>query len=189
MTNDQKKTKLREYFKSLFKLAETPITSELVLQDGTKVIINGSELVEGVEIFAEDGVTPITDGDIILEDGRTLTIVEGKVSMINEVEAPVEEEVTEELAEEAPVEDKPEEESTPDLESRVADLEAKLSEIMGLLEMSNDKSEQLMSKIEQFSKEPATDGITVKPVEKKSPSTLHNDEIELIKEYSKKFNR
>lgn len=55
---------------------EQPATQELILQDGTKVIVDG----ESVYVVEADGSTsPAPDGTHQAKDGSTITTKDGKV--------------------------------------------------------------------------------------------------------------
>ena len=53
---------------------------------------NDDDLKEGVEVFVEDEngeIVPAADGEYVTEDGKTITVVDGKVAEIKDAEAEV----------------------------------------------------------------------------------------------------
>lgn len=116
-----------------------------VKTDKAVLVFDGEELKEGMEVYVigENG-EPVAaaDGDYIVEDGKVIKVVEGKVAEIVDPEAevadePVQEENQEDVAQEevaqeenedvAPA-DEPEENEEASVEDRVAELEARLGE-------------------------------------------------------------
>jgi heterodisulfide reductase subunit C len=149
---------------------------EYVLTDGTKITSSAKELEIGVEVYCVDELgnqTVLDSGDYVLTDGRTITI---KDNLITEIKGEISTEpvspvmdanngsVTnmsegEGLPVETEIED-PEEEikKEVDLEKRVADLEATLTEVMDMLKAIADgqikANDQMMSKINEIADEP-----------------------------------
>lgn len=156
--------------------------SECLLSDGsTKVYIDG-ELKEASPIFVVDqqGVkAPAPDGDLVLEDGTTLTVKGGlieKVVLLGDENTEVQEdEVNLEAAAEAKpegevevkVEDKPEDVNL-SVEDRLKNLEDMLSKILDLVKDEKSKTSDLEAKalamseqIQKFSEEPVKEIRTV----------------------------
>ena len=73
---------------------------EAVLQDGTKIKVEGEELLEGLPVFVvtEEGDVPAPDGQHTLEDGTVVETLEGLIVSVTKAESM--EEVAEEVAEE-----------------------------------------------------------------------------------------
>lgn len=155
--------KIKENLKQLF---STYKFSDFVLSDGTKITTQGNELSIGADLYALDekgNQTPLDDGDYVLNDGRTITLVDNQITDISG-EISTEDETPVSDANTANVETKmsdglaetPSDEG--DLVSRVADLESQLEEICNLIkqlsEGQNNKNEQMMSKISLISDEP-----------------------------------
>lgn len=143
------------------------------------------DLKEGDEVFiqSEDSDEPIAapDGEYITEDGKTISIVEGKVASIKDPESevapeePAEIEAEDEEPAEEPADEEPAEENS--LEDRVAALEARLAEftdglnaiinsIAGLEERLAEAEAKLAS-VEA----PAADPIDEKPTEEEMKRT------------------
>ena len=150
------------------------------------------ELQEGMEVFVEDEngeFVPAPDGDYTVEDGKVISIVEGKVAEIKDPEAevapeeaPVEEAKVEDAEEEEPVapadeEEKPNEEEATE-EDRIAALEGKLNALteainqmvnaMAALEGRIGEVEGKLAKVEA----PQTDPIDETPVQEEKKTRL-----------------
>lgn len=184
--------KLKVVLKSLLSLQMGEVaTDKAVLKwDGE------GDLAEGMEVFVEgeDGeIVPAPDGDYITEDGKTITVIEGKVASIKDAEAevapeePVEEKVEEtkegevkaeeELPEPVDEQEKPEEEEKTE-EDRIAALEDKLNALVeginaivnsiAALEERMVEVEGKLAKVEA----PAADPIDETPVEEEKKTRL-----------------
>lgn len=150
------------------------------------------ELQEGMEVFVEDEngeFIPAPDGDYTVEDGKVISIVEGRVASIKDPEAevapeeaPVEEAKVEDAEEEEPVapadeEEKPNEEEATE-EDRIAALEDKLNALteainqmvnaMAALEGRIGEVEGKLAKVEA----PQTDPIDETPVQEEKKTRL-----------------
>lgn len=162
--NMSRKQKLKEMLAKLVGEAFAQVTTD----KGILRWDSEEDLKVGDDVFyiTEEGedVTP-EDGDYITEDGKTIKVEDGKVVEIIEKEEdvePTEEAQAEQMAEEAPAEEeKPAEEDT-----RVADLEAKVTELnerVGALEaLVAEKQGEAMSAVEKLRAElskPSTKGI------------------------------
>ena len=181
--------KVREMVFAEEKLSDVVEVSfaEVTLKDGKSIEING-EIAVGSETKAEDG-------DYILEDGRTLKVVEGKISEIVEAKEdeakPEEKEVVEaELAEEdkpeAKKEDKPEEKKEDKEEDKVDPLEARVAELEKMVESLMSQFSEVNGKVEKFSALPADKEIKIKKVELSSVATKRKSGIEALAEYRNK---
>lgn len=164
------------------KLAKLLIEVEMSVLKTDKGVLTyeGEEIAEGVLVYVEDEEgqrTPAADGDYVLEDGRTITVAEGKVTSIVEKkeeeapEEPTEEEPApaedvkaeeepapaEEPAEETPVEEEPKEDekdAIAELTKRVEELEKMVEELVAAME--GFKAETL-SKLNMAAAKPATE--------------------------------
>lgn len=151
------------------------------------------ELQEGMEVFVEsegeETIKPADDGEYTTEDGKVITVVEGKVASIKDPEgevapeeAPVEEAKVEDAEEEEPVapadeEEKPNEEEATE-EDRIAALEDKLNALteainqmvnaMAALEGRIGEVEGKLAKVEA----PQTDPIDETPVQEEKKTRL-----------------
>ena len=136
----------------------------------------GEELAEGivVKIVNEDGTEEIPTGEFTTEDNKKLTIENGEIKSIEEIEIepvevvePAEEEttepeVTEEPAEEPAEEEQPEEEATEpeateedtkvaELEAKIAELEAQLADALAKIAELTETTEAMFSNIQKMS--------------------------------------
>lgn len=162
------------------KLAKLLIEVEMSVLKTDKGVLTyeGEEIAEGVLVYVEDEEgqrTPAADGDYVLEDGRTITVAEGKVTSIVEKkeeekpEEPTEEEPkpedvkaeeepapAEEPAEETPTEEEPKDDvkAIAELTKRVEELEKMVEELVAAME--GFKAETL-SKLNMAAAKPATE--------------------------------
>jgi hypothetical protein len=166
---------IRESLKKLFSATEEKKFSDFVLTDGSKITTAG-DLEIGAEVYAVDEMgnqTPLDNGDYVLNDGRTITVMDNKLTNISgeestEDESPVSDASMDTTSGQEPKDapkmekmtdgmaDAPSDES--DLAQRVSDLEAHLEEILNLLkqmsEAQTSSTQQMMSKIKTFAEEP-----------------------------------
>jgi ATP-dependent protease ClpP protease subunit len=79
------KGKLAAALKAAGLLDEADVkNASISLQDGTTVYCEG-ELAEGTEVYSDEAMqTPLADGDYTLEDGRSISVSGGSVSVITE---------------------------------------------------------------------------------------------------------
>ena len=159
------------------KLAKLLLQFATVKTDKAVLEYDGEELVVGTEVFITDENgerKPAEDGNYVTEDEKTIVVADGKVAEILEKEEEVEpeeetpaeestEEVTaeEEVTEETPAEEvaeEPTEESKDELNERLTALEAKVEELIAIVEKLVEKSEadnvaveERLSKIEKMS--------------------------------------
>lgn len=175
------------------KLASLLLQFATIKTDKAVLEYDGEELKVETEVFIvdENGERkPAEDGNYVTEEGKTIVVADGKVTEIIEkeeevepteepTEEPAEEvEAEEEVTEETPVEEPTEEvveEPKDELNERLTALEAKVEELIAIVEKLVEKSEadntavdERLSKIEKMS--------AAKPVE---------TEIELSKKAKK----
>lgn len=152
------KRKLRfELYKMLCKFEKIETDNGVLVVDDT--------LKAGVEIFDEDG-NPVKDGDY--NTGETIiTVKDGKVEAIKDVEAPeekveveVEEPADEKLEEEVVVTEEPAEE-----DPKVAELEAKIAELEEVIKAKDAEIEDLNNKIKELEDKPSEESVVVAPEE------------------------
>ena len=160
---------IKNTLSKLLRLSKEVKCGTLILTDGTNVSISSEELEIGAEVYMLDDLgnqTPCNDGDYVLQDGRTFTVVEGKISEIKGIteDKPEDGDTTTAVAETLTA-DLPEAEAETedgagvdgDLMKRVADLETKLADVLDLISKmgagQNEMNEQLMSKIKKFGSE------------------------------------
>lgn len=149
------------------------------LQDGTEIIVSGSDIVNDADVYmvdADGNQTPLADGNYTLDDNRTFTVVNGKVTDLKDaatdtpattdntvMEAPAEE------ASETPVDEANEED---DVDARLTALEDQVGQITDavnkLIDMINNTDNTTMSmkaKLDEFMAQPVER--TEAPVERK----------------------
>lgn len=173
---------IRENLKRLLRFADEKFGT-LVLSDGTNISISSQELEIGAEVFMLDDLgnqTPCDNGDYVLQDGRTFTVTDGKISDIKQTEAgeekPASGDTTTEKPETMASEGLPEghevakEEEEPIAEEmddqigmRVGALEKSVAEILNILskmgDSQNELNEQMMASIKKFGAEPGDEPI------------------------------
>lgn len=139
--------------------------SEVKLKDDT--ILSMEKVEVGVDVFDSEG-NPVNDGDYILEDERTITVVNGKITEIKEKETT---EPTAEPTEPTETTTETTEQSVDEriasLENRVVELETTVESLyQSMLEMANvetatrDSFSKLNQKFEAFSKTPSAKSLT-----------------------------
>ena len=159
------------------KLASLLLHFATVKTDKAVLEYDAEELVVGTDVFVTDENgerKPAEDGNYVTEDEKTIVVADGKVAEILEKEEEVEpeeetpaeestEEVTaeEEVTEETPAEEvaeEPTEEPKDELNERLTALEAKVEELIAIVEKLVEKSEadnvaveERLSKIEKMS--------------------------------------
>lgn len=159
------------------KLAKLLLQFATVKTDKAVLEYDGEELAVGTDVFVTDENgerKPAEDGNYVTEDEKTIVVTDGKVTEILEKEEEVEpeeetpaeestEEVTaeEEVTEETPAEEvaeEPTEEPKDELNERLTALEAKVEELIAIVEKLVEKSEadnvaveERLSKIEKMS--------------------------------------
>lgn len=156
-----------------------------VATDKATLIFDGEEIAEGVEVFVKDEndeVVAASDGEYITEDGRTITVAEGKVTAIKEKENEENEEAEEmENEPEAEPADAPEAEEIeqPENEERIAALEGTVAELKSALEQIlngiaalESRIEEVEGKVAKIETEPSTNPIEENPVEENKMSRL-----------------
>lgn len=174
---------IRENLKRLLKFADEKFGT-LVLSDGTNISISSQELEIGAEVFMLDDLgnqTPCDNGDYVLQDGRTFTVTDGKISDIKQTEAgeekPESGDTTTEKPETMASEGLPEghevekEEEVEEVEEEMDDrigirvdaLEKSVAEILNILskmgDSQNELNEQMMASIKKFGAEPGDEPI------------------------------
>lgn len=136
------KRKLRfELFKLLCKFEK--------IETDNGVLVVDEEIKEGVEIFDEDG-NPAKDGDYKTGD-RIITVKEGKVFSIKEIEVEVVE-VVEDIED---VEEILEEVVEITEDPKVAELEAKIAELEEVIKAKDAEIESLNNKIAELEDKPS----------------------------------
>lgn len=81
-----------------------------VATDKAVLVFDGEDLAEGMEVFVrneDDELNPAEDGDYTTQDGKIIRVVGGKVAAIEDPEAEVATEMTEEVAMEAEANEEP----------------------------------------------------------------------------------
>lgn len=162
--------KIIEGLKPLFVECKSVATDKgLLFIDG-----EGDEISEGVEVYADENKETVAeDGVYKTDDGKEVEVKEGKVVKVSEVEGEEKKEeteidVAEEIAEAEVVDET--EENTENLESRIANLEKEVGEILDLLKGLKENKEELKSEAdphEEF-KKVQEKGIEVESGDKRS---------------------
>lgn len=161
-----------------------------VATDKATLIFDGEEIAEGVEVFVKDEndeVVAASDGEYTTEDGRTITVAEGKVTAIKEKETEENEENKENEAEPEQMENEiepadapnPEEIEQPEDEERIAALEGTVAELKSALEQIlngvaalEGRIEEVEGKVAKVESEPSAEPIEENPVEEHKMSRL-----------------
>lgn len=139
--------------------------TEIKTVDGVVLYTPGDSFVEGVEVWTIDGdgnQVLATDGDYVLENGSTITIVEGKITTV----------ATEQLQEETqPEAEQPQTEQklalTPEdlqsimdqIEPRFKEMADKIAELEGKIGMASQEVNEVK---ETMSKTPGAESLTIK---------------------------
>ena len=162
MDNKQILEAMKARIASLFS-KEVKLSTEYILEDGTKVSVGEAEWAVGSEIFLlnEAGEnTPMADGNYVLEDGSKFSVKENKISVIgNPVEEVIVEEEEVEMADEVIVEDAPVEEVKPNEEivainERLDKIETDLASILELMSSMTEMSENMKSEFNKVMNTP-----------------------------------
>jgi len=209
MTKNDALKNIRESLKSLLKFSkELNKFSTMDLSDGTKITTTSEDLEVGAEVYALDDLgnqTPLNDGEYTLNDGRTFTVKGNLVETISgddgnddpdSAETPTDVENKKMDSNLPEGQDKGSgDEPSSDVNSRLENLEKAIEDIKalldGLTQAQNGVNEQMMSKIEKFSKEPGAKPIkSVKKetfsYEKKNEKVEKLDELfDFVKNYNK----
>lgn len=211
MTRNEWLSSMRNQFSKL--MFGEPDTAQFTTTDNKNLIVLGTDIAVGVEIYELDSnnaQTPLSDGDYTLSDGRTITVKDNKVSEIiapdpaQAEESPVapasEDMVAPPVMEDTPTEDVPDESDDSEsrisaLESQVEELTNQIQELMQMLSGSMSKTEQVMNqhlemseKIKEISNEPG--GIKTNPSKKmiENNSTVNTVSMDEIRSIQKRMN-
>lgn len=172
LSNQKNEDINRMSFINKLKLAKLLIQfGEIKTDTGTILIYEGEELIVGSDVFIEkDGeFVPVEDGEYIY-DGKTITIVSGKVESIVGENEPENEPETEEQPienEDVPEVENPtnegeetDTEAIVEIRKEVNELYARIEELERIITEKDNEIEKLNSHIEQFSK-PAVEEVEV----------------------------
>lgn len=121
------------------------LMSEAVLDNGNKIYTPASDFAEGAEVFTmdENGNTqPLADGEYMVADGTTITVVEGKISSMVKAEEQPEAEV------EVEVEQANEEVAANNVTKEYVD-----ELVAGIVAKFNSETEQKQATIDALTKE------------------------------------
>jgi hypothetical protein len=171
MNRSEKINEIKLALKALLKFSDEKKFSDFVLTDGSKITTSAAALEIGVEIYAVDDLgnqTPLDNGEYVLNDGRTITIVDNILTEISgeastEDESPVSDASVkmEDGMPEAPSDEG-------DLSKRVTDLEAQLEEILNMLktitettQATQTNQEKVFSEFNKIKDEPGDDKVKI----------------------------
>lgn len=144
--------------KKLFQLAKLIMKFSNIPTDKGELIIDGELAIDvDVMITDENGeVISAPDGDYLTDDNKTIVIKDGKVVEIKEKPV-VEETIEEVLAEEEPVDN--------EKDSKIAELETKVTELEGLLQDRDAIISELTNKIKDLEdKKPVEEAVKMSAV-------------------------
>jgi hypothetical protein len=179
------KTKLIENIKSQLKSLITSEVKFAQVKAGDMMISSpDDELEVGSEVFTMDSSgnnIPLADGDYTLDSGDKITVANGVVEGIVNVEAPAPE-VETEAAKEAPLPDatmdpeaNPNEAETPEEtkkeggnEAKIAEMEARIAKCESMLEEMSKTNNTMAQELSRVSGEPSVKSISIEPTEFKS---------------------
>lgn len=194
MTKNALIEKIKNQLKSLVnsKFAEVK-SGDLVITSPDEVMIVGSE----VFTTDADGVNiPLADGDYVLDNGNSITVVGGKITAIMEKEEEVDlgEMPKEEKMEEMPVEEvKTEEEvSAPDMVDEMKKVVERLAKCEEMISSLMKEKEMMEQKFSALAAMPSTSPIEAKPAEFASIETKKSEmgvDVSAIRERIRKNNR
>lgn len=128
------------------------------LADG--MVINYEKLEAGFPVFAEDGVTPLAEGEYIMEDGTKIevdmngVISEVVLSELPEVEAPVVPETPVEVPVAASEEVVVEEQAADPIAEAMAAIDKKVNTCMEAIDMLVTEMSSMKQKMEAFAAAP-----------------------------------
>jgi len=164
---------------------------EMKLKDGSVLATDAETLELGVPVYKiVDGEQIVAEnGDYETEDGKIITITDGKVEAVKEItetqegEEMAEPEVEGEPETEAPAEEAPaEDDKIKMLEEQIVSITETLNQLIELVNELTNKQEQAMSKIYEFSKSPATEPITETKTFKSTNTSVLKNEMNSLKE-------
>lgn len=180
---------IRLNLKKLLSFTSEDKFGSFTLMDGTNITISSNDIEIGTEVYQLDdqgNQTPLDNGDYVLQDGRTFTVTDNKITDISgpeedgtdvdsgdgetdSVETSKQKLDANGLPEghtgEQKEGDKPEvdDQKEGDMSSRLEDLEKQVAELMNIInkmgDSQNDLNEQMMGKLKKFGSEPATKSI------------------------------
>ena len=146
--------KIKEALRSLL------VECNNTMSDKGNLFYNGDEIIVGATLYSdEDMATIVEDGDYEVE-GKVITVVDGKVSEINEKkEDVVEEETTVEAEEETIVEETvvEEEPETVEEDNTIDELKGEIEALKGEIEALKGTIESILEKVNAPMAEPITE--------------------------------
>lgn len=207
MNKDQAIQNIKDTLKNLMKFSTQMKYQDIPLSDGTLLSIeDGSDVGVGVAVFQKDpngNSIPATDNSYILADGRTIVVKGGMIESITDAEPTQDDAQAASPTADANVASTqmtttPEQPApngatnTTDgngLETRVANLEGQISEILEVLQSMSNMQEQTMSSIQAFGKLPAEQSYKAEKVGTVdiSPRGKFNRDMEELREIQTKF--
>jgi hypothetical protein len=191
-----------------FSEKETKMEMSIKTQDGRELYIVGGEIETGLEIYeiVDGSRVDLTDGEYILSDGKTIIVESNTIKSIKEVEPAeaeveievepsvvelcgdsvlMEKEMEKEKEKEKEKEEMMEDPRIGELESKVADMEKQMMDLLFIVEETMKKHDKMSEKVNKISKEPAESAFIQKPTEFNSDTTDKSERIKRIMELAK----
>lgn len=210
MSNKYLINKIKDNLKSLMKFSEEikdkKSFSNYDLTDGTKITSPSSDLEIGAEVYALDdqgNQTPLEDGEYVLNDGRTITVSGNSITEVADSSDAETKDPMEDSEDESMVkmedglpdthESAAKEVPSNDVSSRLTDLEKQIEDILNIIKKlgstQGDVNEQMMSKLESFSKENGGQPIKTMKKDYAGYKSGKSDFMEEIREFNKLKNK
>lgn len=170
--------------------------SEMKLKDGSILASDAETFELGVPVYkVVDGEqVAVEDGDYETEDGRIITVKEGKIDGMKDMteeqpeenmekpEDKTEEPMEETEAPEAPTTEEPEDDKIKMLEEQIGSITETLNQLIEIVNELSNKQEQAMSKIYEFSKSPSTEPIKETKTFKSTNTSEMKNEMNSLKD-------
>lgn len=170
--------------------------SEMKLKDGGILASDAETFELGVPVYkVVDGEqVAVEDGDYETEDGRIITVKEGKIDGMKDMteeqpeenmekpEDKTEEPMEETEAPEAPTTEEPKDDKIKMLEEQIGSITETLNQLIEIVNELSNKQEQAMSKIYEFSKSPSTEPIKETKTFKSTNTSEMKNEMNSLKD-------
>lgn len=149
----------------LMKLAKM-LTKFATIEVGDNTWTYEGEFIEGVEVYIEqDGeYVPVADGEYTIDDS-IITVADGKVTSIVEIEEEPKEEPAEEPEQ---LEEEPIQEDVEALKTRIVELEGLLQDRDAIVSQLTKENEELKAEIENLKNQPKEEPVNLSKTVKDS---------------------